>query len=217
MGNELTNRDLLRFLKNKHIHAGFINGLKLHYRPLICPYISLIKKVQPGDKVGDIGCGSGQFLLLLSAFASPSFLYGIEINPKLIKNGHELLSEIDSKKLQLEIYDGMNFPPLMSQMDILFLIDVLHHVPKTKQETFLKKLVSVMKSGATLVIKDIDAANPLVIWNKFHDLIVSREIGHELSSKKVSGILAETSLEITAIQKITTYVYPHYTIVGKKP
>ena len=74
-----------------------------------------------------------------------------------------------------------------------------------------------MKSGATLVIKDIDAANPLVIWNKFHDLIVSREIGHELSSKKVSGILAETSLEITAIQKITTYVYPHYTIVGKKP
>ncbi|HEV3251787.1 MAG TPA: class I SAM-dependent methyltransferase, partial [Puia sp.] len=126
-------------------------------------------------------------------------------------------TEIDSKKLQLEIYDGMNFPPLMSQMDILFLIDVLHHVPKTKQEAFLKKLVGVMKSGATLVIKDIDAANPLVIWNKFHDLIVSREIGHELSSKKVSGILAETSLEITAIQKITTYVYPHYTIVGKKP
>jgi hypothetical protein len=65
MGNELTNRDLLRFLKNKHIHAGFINGLKLHYRPLICPYISLIKKVQPGHKVGDLACGTSQFLLFL--------------------------------------------------------------------------------------------------------------------------------------------------------
>ncbi len=217
MGNELTNKDLLRFLKNKHLHAGFINGLKLHYRPLICPYISLINMVRPGDKVGDIGCGSGQFLLLLSAFARPSFLYGIEINAQLINNGRELLSDVGSDRLLLETYDGMNFPPLLSEMDILFLIDVLHHVPKPKQEAFLKKLVSIMKSTATLVIKDIDVANPLVIFNKLHDLIVSGEIGHELSCKKVSSMLAEANLEITAIHKITTYVYPHYTIVGKKP
>jgi hypothetical protein len=61
MACELKNKDLLKFLKNKYIHAGFLDRLKLHYRPLICPYISLINMVKPGFKVGDIGCGSGQF------------------------------------------------------------------------------------------------------------------------------------------------------------
>ncbi len=217
MANELTNKDLMRFLKTKHLHAGFLSSLKLHYRPLICPYVDLINRVQPGARVGDIGCGSGQFLLLLSAFAKPSYLYGIEINDQLIKNGKELLSGFDAGRLLLATYDGTNFPALLGEMDILFLIDVLHHVPKSKQEGFLINLVGAMKSGASLVIKDIDAANPLVICNKLHDLIVSTEIGHELSTNKVCSILANTPLEIKAIQKITTYVYPHYTIVGKKP
>ena len=111
MSLELTNKDLLTFLKNKHIHAGLLDRLKLHYRPLICPYISLINMVQDGQRVGDIGCGSGQFLLLLSAFAKPSFLYGIEISGKLISNAKELLPGIGPDKLQLETYDGINFPP----------------------------------------------------------------------------------------------------------
>ena len=216
MADGLTNKDLIRFLRSKHMHAGFVNSLKLHYRPLICPYLDLIKKVKPGVRVGDIGCGSGQFLLLLSRFSKASFLFGIEISDSLIKNGKELMSDTAAERLRLEVFDGIHFPPMLGQMDILFLIDVLHHVPKSKQETFLKNLVGVMRSGSTLVIKDIDAANPLVMCNKLHDLIVSGEIGHELTPKKVCSILSGTNLEITDIHKITTYVYPHYTIVGKK-
>src|SRR5882762_7567892 len=168
MQQELTNKELLRFLKHKNIHAKFIDRLKLHYRPLICPYISLISKVRalPGAKVGDIGCGSGQFFSLLSEFASPSFLYGIEINGKLIANASELLNGFDPDKLLLDVYDGLHFPARMGDMDIIFLIDVLHHVPPANQAAFLRGLAATMKSGAQLVIKDIDAANPLVICNK---------------------------------------------------
>jgi 2-polyprenyl-3-methyl-5-hydroxy-6-metoxy-1,4-benzoquinol methylase len=173
--------------------------------------------VQDGQRVGDIGCGSGQFLLLLSAFAKPSFLYGIEISEKLISNAKELLPGMGPDKLQLETYDGINFPPQLENMDIIFLIDVLHHIPPKNQTLFLRKLASLMKSGSTLVIKDIDAANPLVMFNKLHDLLVSHEIGHELKSSETARLLAENQLEVTGRHKITTYVYPHYTVVAKKP
>ena len=217
MRPELTNQILLKFLKNKHIHAGFFDRLKLHYRPLICPYVSLINMVKPGSRIADIGCGSGQFFLLVSQFADPSFLFGIEITPKLIANASELLGDLDPQKVKLEVYDGIHFPEEIEGMDMIFLIDVLHHVPKENQSIFLKNLSEKMKPGAILVIKDIDAANPLVVFNKMHDLVVSKEIGHELKSTDTVKRLTANDLQIEDIKKTTTYVYPHYTIVAKKP
>jgi len=217
MQPSITNKDLLQFLKTKHIHAKFFDRLKLHYRPLICPYISLLNRVKPTDRVGDIGCGSGQFLLLLSEFVRPAFSYGIEISDKLIANGKELLSDLGPDKILLETYDGSHFPPLTGTMDIIFLIDVLHHVPQPLQGAFLRNLAASMKKGTTLVIKDINAANPLVVCNKLHDLVVSGEIGHELKIPDVVRMLTEGGLEITDVEKCTTYVYPHYTVIAKKP
>jgi SAM-dependent methyltransferase len=216
MPSELTNRDLLKFLKNKQIRTGFLDGLKLHYRPLICPYISLINMIKPGSRVGDIGCGSGQFFLLLSEFTKPSFLFGIEINDKLIANAAKLLDGFSREKFKLEVYDGIHFPPEMGEMDIIFLIDVLHHVEQKNQTLFLQRIAELMKPGSTLVIKDIDAANPLVIFNKLHDLVISKEIGHELKCDETIRLLKQNHLEIVDCQKTTTYVYPHYTVVAKK-
>ncbi len=216
MPSELTNRDLLRFLKNKQIQTGFLDGLKLHYRPLICPYISLINMIKPGSRVGDIGCGSGQFFLLLSEFTNPSFLFGIEINDKLIVNATKLLDGFSREKFKLEVYDGIHFPAEMGEMDIIFLIDVLHHIEQKNQTPFLQRIAELMKPGSTLVIKDIDAANPLVIFNKLHDLVISKEIGHELKCDETIRLLKQNHLEIVDCQKTTTYVYPHYTVVAKK-
>jgi SAM-dependent methyltransferase len=212
-----TTRDLLEFLKTKHLHGKFLDRLKMRYRPLICPYVPLLQRVSPDDRVGDIGCGSGQFLLLLSEFVKPSFSYGIEISQHLIDNGNELLSGLGKDRLFLETFDGSHFPPLIGTMDIIFLIDVIHHVPPSVQKTFLTNLAASMKKGARLVIKDINAGSPLVVFNKLHDLVVSKEIGHELKPQMVIEILKEAGLEITDVEKCTTYVYPHFTVAAKKP
>ena len=218
MPQPLTNAILMRFLKRKHIDSGFMDSLKLHYRPLICPYVSLIGKVAPGEKVGDLGCGSGQFLLLLSEFAEPSLLYGIEITDRLVQNSRHLLADRKHPGTVLtEIYDGVHFPARLAELDIIFLIDVLHHIPAARQVNFLTNLAGAMRPGARLAIKDINAGNPLVIFNKIHDLLVSREIGHELRIEKVIAILKKNGLEIVEIEKCTTYVYPHYTVIARKP
>lgn len=216
MQKELNNAAIIRFLKMKFKSAGFIDSLKIKYRSLICPFISLIQMVKPGEKVGDIGCGSGQFLLLLSEFAEPSYLYGIEISPRLTENAKSLFSTLPQKNYNFEEYDGSNFPKSLGDMDIIYLIDVLHHVPKVNQKMFLKDLAAIMKPGARLILKDINAANPLVYFNKMHDLIFAREIGNEMSADTAHSLLTEYGLQIIEQSKRTMYVYPHYTIVAKK-
>ena len=216
MQTELTNSAIISFLKSKFKSVGFIDGLKIRYRSLICPFISLIKMVEPGDNVGDVGCGSGQFMLLVSEFATPSYIYGIEISDRLVKNANELFSTLPRGYYDFEAYDGIKFPAKIAEMDIIFLVDVLHHVPAASQKDFIKTLVATMKPGAKLVLKDINASSPFVYCNKLHDLVFAGEIGNELKMKDARALLESNGLTITQQEKRRMYVYPHYTLVAQK-
>lgn len=212
----LSNAAIIRFLKDKYKATGFLDSLKIKYRSLICPFISLINMVKPGDKAGDVGCGSGQFLLLLSNFSKASYLYGIEITPRLVENANKLFLSHPKDSYNFSTYDGIHFPEELKEMDIIFLIDVLHHVPKKMQSDFLKDLSINLKPGARLVLKDIDAASPLVFANKLHDLVFAGEIGNEMSMESAKKLLEQNGLKILEQNKRRMYVYPHYTLVAKK-
>ena len=216
MSKKITNGDIINFLKENYPGTGFIDSLKIKYRSLICPFINLIEMVKPGDKIGDVGCGSGQFLLLLSHFSKPSMLFGVEISERLINNANNLFAKQDFKNYKFSVYDGVDFPEEFGEMDLIYMIDVLHHVPKKNQTSFIKDLAKTMKPGAKLVLKDINASSPLVYCNKLHDMIFAGEIGNEMTFNDAKELLKSSGLQIIEEQKRTMYVYPHYTVVAKK-
>lgn len=217
MQNELQNKEIVNFLTKTEFSGGLFDTLKIKYRTYICPFVDLISKVKPGDRVGDIGCGSGQFLLLVSQFAdNPHSLYGIEITERLIENAKTLFEKHSDIKSKFETFDGSHFPEELREMDIIFLIDVLHHVPKKHQQTFMKDLINLMKPGARLVLKDINAASPLVVVNKVHDMIFAGEIGNEWKMNDAKKLLEDNGMEIIEQVKRRMYVYPHYTLVATK-
>lgn len=216
MKETISTKEIISYLKDNYQSTGFIDGLKIKYRCLICPFSALINEVKPGEKVGDIGCGSGQFMFLIEHFAKPSQIFGIEISPRLIENANNLFKSKGNSNYKFSTYDGTHFPEDIATMDIIFLVDVLHHVPVKFQLSFLENLILKMKKGARLVLKDIDAGNPLVFFNKCHDLIFAREIGNEISYQKAQNLIAQNGLSILHKSKRTMYVYPHYTIIAQK-
>lgn len=217
MVEKITNPAIVNFLKMNFPGAGFVDGLKIKYRSYICPFIQLLSFIRPGDKVGDIGCGSGQFLLLASHFAKPSSVYGIEIQDRLIQNAKALFARQPFTAHTFETFDGSQLPAKLGDMDVIFLVDVLHHVPKQHQVSFIQKICAIMKPGARFILKDIDRSSPLVLFNKMHDLIFAGEIGHELSMKNAANLLRTNGMNIIEEHKRTMYVYPHYTFVAEKP
>ena len=217
MRTTLSNKDLLRYLKSLNFQAGFLDRLKVYYRPMVCPFVELINLVKEGEKVGDIGCGSGQFGLLLAEFARPSFVFGIEISERLVNNARQLFEHYAHTAYEFQVFDGSVFPDRIRELDVIFLNDVLHHVPAPAQQQFIKDLIAKMKSGARLILKDINGSSPLVYCNKMHDMVFAGEIGHELPWKKAQSWLEQNNLEILNFSKKRMYVYPHYTIVAKKP
>jgi len=214
MSAAITATDLSRYLKSIHNEARGVDRLKIAYRPYICPFKDLLMMVQPGERVFDIGCGSGQFALLLARFAKTGWIGGADISEKLIRNARELFA---NSKIGIEhdfcVFDGKKFPESVGRSDRVFLIDVFHHVPPALQEGFLRALWNAMRPGAVLVLKDIDAASILVYFNKLHDRVVSQEVGHEISARQLVCLAQKAGFRLISESKRRMLWYPHFTLL----
>lgn len=212
-------RDLVRALRE---HTRFARGLdrfKTRYRPYICPFEDLLRLIPAGASVFDIGCGNGAFLLLAGLFRRPAALGGVEIQPRLVENARRLLQDACGEiPVGLQLYDGLILPPALGDYQLLFLIDVLHHVPRPRQLEFLAQIHARMQSGARLVVKDIDAARPvLCACNKLHDWLLTGEIGHELAASDTARALADLGFRTDPVTSRRVACYPHFTVVATKP
>jgi 2-polyprenyl-3-methyl-5-hydroxy-6-metoxy-1,4-benzoquinol methylase len=204
--------DLAKLLRSSIPATSFIDRLKIGFRPYICPFDLLLPHIEPGLSYFDIGCGSGMFLRILAEYKTPRALGGVEISPRLIENALSVLATSDVPTL-LRVYDGCTLPEEVIEYDYLCMIDVLHHIPLESQFTFLAALGDQMRPGQMLLFKDIDAASPLVYWNKLHDLAVAGEIVHELPAEVVCEQLKKIGFQVTLLFRKTVYLYPHFAVL----
>lgn len=212
----VTTSELVRFLKSKNVSTGFIDQLKVNFRPLISPFDDLINKLQNTTSVFDIGCGSGQFALLLAEFTRIQKIGGVEIDNKLVNNATTLLNPYKKDiNINFQVYNGEQIPDL-SKYEVILLIDVLHHVPKLKQNDFIQNIYNAMSHGSKLIVKDIDADSWYVYFNKFHDLIFAQEIGNEWRLENLKSFVNRIGFRVLEVQKKQIYVYPHFTLTLEK-
>lgn len=212
----MTTSSLVAFLKQQNVNAAFTDKLKITYRPYICPFDEILALIKPGESIADIGCGSGQFALLIAEFTKPSRIAGIEISNTLISNARALLAKYPNVPHDFEYYDGTTFPEIIKGCDRYFMIDVLHHIPPSIQENFMKNLYHLMPVNSRLVLKDINGRSPFVLFNKMHDMIFAGEIGNELGLNQAKELLTKIGFTIETHSTKQLYVYPHYTIVARK-
>lgn len=214
---KLSSKKLSVFLQSKNPPtAGFVDRIKIGYRPYICPFVELLNLVPEQSSVFDIGCGSGMFLSLVSEFKKPKTLGGIEISDQLIGNARTILND-SASPVFLDVFNGLNIPTNIGEYEYIFLIDVLHHVPRKNQITFLKNIHDKMSIGSKLIFKDINAERTILSkFNKMHDLIFSGKTGNELKLKEIKTDLARIGFKILSIEEKRMFVYPHYTIACEK-
>ncbi|HWY10166.1 MAG TPA: class I SAM-dependent methyltransferase [Bacteroidia bacterium] len=213
----MNNSEIIKFLTSKATNAGFVDKLKIKYRPIICPFNDLIDFAKAKRSVFDIGCGSGQFCALIAKYTNVEKIMGIEINERLVKNANEVNEEFrTNKNIKFEVFDGKVIPDEIKDYDLVYMIDVFHHIPPDQQISFMQQLQQKMKAGAVLIFKDIDAGSPLVLCNKMHDMVFAGEIGKEISVTKAKNMLSKTGFKINNCFKKTVFVYAHYFVICEK-
>ncbi len=208
--------ELSRFLKKACPETGLISRLKIVCRPYICPFGAMLRWVGENMRITDIGCGAGQFMLLMHEYCHPRALHGIEIDPELVSLCRAQATKQGIDNMTAETYDGTHLPDAVKDADVVTMVDVLHHIPPRQQQAYMTALCRSMRPGQRLVFKDIDAASPLVVCNKLHDYLISGQRAHEVKADTLRLWIEQAGMRIIHFERIRMLWYPHVLIVAEK-
>lgn len=150
-----------------------------HWRPYICPFENLVTHVPEGARVLDVGCGSGLLLSLMAGLGVKFEGVGVDVS----RDGIDLATRMTKRVSQIAPHAKLRFHRLDSSdswpagtFDVVFLVDVLHHVVPKSQKAFFQRVLSKVGREGTLVYKDM-CRRPR--WraeaNRLQDLVIARE------------------------------------------
>jgi SAM-dependent methyltransferase len=103
-----------------------------------------------GDEtIADVGAGSGYFSFRFARALPRGKVVATEIQPEMVRHMHHKAMTEKVRNLQA-VLGKPEDAGIPDGVDIVFVCDVLHHVPDTA--TWLVKLAGEMKTGARLVL-----------------------------------------------------------------
>jgi ubiquinone/menaquinone biosynthesis C-methylase UbiE len=114
--------------------------------------------VKPGDKVADIGCGSGFFTYTFSQqVGEKGKVYALELKDEHIERLKSFLREIDNQNV--EVLKGkeelLELPEPVDKMFMCSLYHVMYGVVSdADRDAYWKSLVRYLKKGGELIIVD---------------------------------------------------------------
>lgn len=115
-------------------------------------------KVKPGQRVADIGSGSGLFTRpLAKQLGNKGVVYAVDIDPELIKYVEKTAAEQNLTNIKT-IMGGEADPKLPEKVDLIVIIDTLHHI--ANQPTYLKGLKKYLKSNGRIALIDFSKTWP---------------------------------------------------------
>lgn len=129
--------------------------------------------IKAGNKVLDVGCGSGGLTLTAKRSAGRlGSVYGIDASPEMIDVARKKASQtVTDVVFEVALIEKLPFED--STFDVVISRLVMHHLPDDLKLQAFAEIVRVLKPGGTIFVADFQApTNPLLAT------LVSLFIGH---------------------------------------
>jgi len=122
-----------------------------------------LAKIKPGDKVLDVGCGTGNLTLTAKLYTGMSgSVYGIDASPEMIEVAQKKAKRMGSETIfEVGLIEQLPYPD--ATFDIVISRLVIHHLPDDLKRTAFTEILRVLKAGGHLLIADFNPPkNPVL-------------------------------------------------------
>ena len=115
-------------------------------------------KLKPGQRIADLGSGSGLFTRPIAKKLGPKgTVYAIDIDPKLLEHVDKTAKNMGLTNVRT-ILGGEDDPKLPAPVDLIAIIDTLHHI--SNQPTYLKGLKKYLRKNGRIAVIDFSKTWP---------------------------------------------------------
>ncbi len=112
--------------------------------------------LKPDAAVADLGAGTGYFAMRLAHMVSKGRVYGVDLEPDMVKYLAERAKKEGVKNLSA-VQGTPSDAKLPAKVDLVLLVDVYHHIGK--REAYFGKLAAALKPGGRVAIIDFNASS----------------------------------------------------------
>ena len=109
--------------------------------------------VQTGQRVLDVGCGTGYFARLLAeTVGADGLVVGVDASPEMIGYAKERAARLSNCQFQINAAESLSLPS--EHFDIVVSSLFMHHLPADLQMVALTEMWRVLRPGGTLLIAE---------------------------------------------------------------
>jgi len=119
--------------------------------------VILALALKPDAVIADIGSGTGYFSVRLAHMVAEGRVYGVDIEPDMVKYLSERAKR-DGLKNLISVTGAPDDPRLPEKVDLIIMVDVIHHIEN--RDGYFRRLHDSLKTGGRIAIIDFRMDSP---------------------------------------------------------
>ena len=145
-----------------------------------------LAQINPGDKVLDVGCGTGDLTLEAKKLAgSTGEVHGTDASPNMIEQARQKTARTGiDVTFQVGLVEDIDFPE--NQFDVVLSSLMMHHLPDGLKQEGLAEIYRVLKPGGRLLIVDMQSTIGGTFAQRLSDFMITVHGGHTTMQDNVT-------------------------------
>jgi len=146
-----------------------------------------LAQINPGDKVLDVGCGTGDLTLEAKKLAgSAGEVYGIDASPNMIRQAQQKANRTGvNVTFQVGLIEDIEFPE--NRFDVVLSSLMMHHLPDDLKRAGLTEISRVLKPDGRLLIVDMQSTTGGSLGQRLADFMIHVHGGHTTMQENVTN------------------------------